>query len=459
MTFGSRNTDMTKNFKKLNINKVMNKVSVLLFLAALSLFSVQASAQGKYGKDSVECTRNLSFYNDYVKQGNLSEAAPLWRAAFRYCPPGLRQTLYVDGQKIFSYLIEKNKGNVELKNALVDSLLMMYDLRTQYFPKYALSAQTNKVIEIVNLKTDNKYILNALEENINTFGPSTEPSIMVLAMQRASAMYSAKEIGAEKVMSLYSQISPLVESQIKANHTEASQAKRDIDNLFAVSGVASCENIVTLFEPKLKATPNDKDLVSGIVKLLNDGNCFQEPLFLSAVESLYKMDPNYQSAYYLYKLYSIKDDHENAVKMLQEAIDSEQSTAKEDAEYSYLLASYYLGKLDNSARAVVAAKQAMELDPAYTGKVYMLLGSVWASVKCGGNEVEQRGKWWVAVDYFMKAKNADASLAEEADRFISTYRQYFPLQEDAFMYDIVDGASFTVSCGGMRETTTVRTRK
>lgn len=64
---------------------VMKKVSVLFLLAALSLISISSFAQGKYGKDSVECTRNLSFYSDYMKQGNLNEAAPLWREAFRYC--------------------------------------------------------------------------------------------------------------------------------------------------------------------------------------------------------------------------------------------------------------------------------------------------------------------------------------------------------------------------------------
>lgn len=56
-------------------------------------------------------------------------------------------------------------------------------------------------------------------------------------------------------------------------------------------------------------------------------------------------------------------------------------------------------------------------------------------------------------------KNADATLAEDADKFISTYRQYFPAQEEAFMYDIMDGSSYTVACGGLRETTIVKTRK
>ena len=93
----------------------MKKVSVLFLLAALSLISISSFAQGKYGKDSVECTRNISFYTDYMKQGNLAEAAPLWREALKYCPPGVRQGLYVDGQKIIKFLIEKNKTNVALK--------------------------------------------------------------------------------------------------------------------------------------------------------------------------------------------------------------------------------------------------------------------------------------------------------------------------------------------------------
>lgn len=438
----------------------MKKANVLFLLAVLSLISISSFGQGKYGKDSVECTRNLSFYSDYMKQGNLNEAAPLWREAMRYCPPGVRQTLYVDGQKIYKFLIEKNKANVALKTALVDSLLMMYDLRSEYFPKYILTAQTNKALDIVNYKGDqNKLVLEALEKVIKMGGPNVDPSVLVLVMQRASDMYAKKEVDAEKVMNLYSSITPFLEAQVKANHPDAAQAKKDVENLFAVSGVASCENIVAMFSPKFDATPEDKELVSGIVGLLNNGGCYKEPLFLKAVESLYKMDPSYQSAFYLYKLYSMKEDYTNAAKMLQEAIDSDQSNPKEDAEYLYTLASIYYGKLESPAKAISLARQAAELDPSYNGKVYMLMGSVWASSRCGGNEIESRAKWWVAVDFFVKAKNADSSLTEEADRFISTYRQYFPKQEDAFMYDVIDGSSYTVSCAGMRESTTVRTIK
>ena len=89
----------------------------------------------------------------------------------------------------------------------------------------------------------------------------------------------------------------------------------------------------------------------------------------------------------------------------------------------------------------------------------MLAGTIWGSQACSGNEIEKRAQYWVAVDYMTKAKNADATLAEEADSHISQYKSYYPQTAEAFMYDITDGQSYTVSCGGMRATTTVRTQK
>ena len=58
-----------------------------------------------------------------------------------------------------------------------------------------------------------------------------------------------------------------------------------------------------------------------------------------------------------------------------------------------------------------------------------------------------------------KAASADPSLASEANELSAQYRRYFPQQADAFMYDVQDGNGYTVSCGGMRESTTVRTLK
>ena len=93
------------------------------------------------------------------------------------------------------------------------------------------------------------------------------------------------------------------------------------------------------------------------------------------------------------------------------------------------------------------------------GAAYYLLGATWGAARGTGNGVESRAKCWVAVDYLQKAKAADASLTEDCNKLISAYSVYYPQKAEAFMYDVVDGQSYTVNCGGMRATTTVRTQK
>ena len=46
----------------------MKKLILAFLAAAMVLAGVNASAQGKYGKDSAECIKYLSYYKDYFKQ-------------------------------------------------------------------------------------------------------------------------------------------------------------------------------------------------------------------------------------------------------------------------------------------------------------------------------------------------------------------------------------------------------
>ena len=49
----------------------MKKIVLLISVAAMALFaSSTLSAQGKYGPDSTECIKYLSYYTEYYKQKN-----------------------------------------------------------------------------------------------------------------------------------------------------------------------------------------------------------------------------------------------------------------------------------------------------------------------------------------------------------------------------------------------------
>jgi tetratricopeptide (TPR) repeat protein len=431
-----------------------------LFITALFvLMTVPVFSQG-LANASIECQRSVAFYNDYMKQDNFREAAPLWREALRECPPGVRQSIYVDGIRIFKYLIAQNPGDEQLRKAMVDSMLQMYDLRVEHFPKYAAQASKYKIYDMMDYKADDdQAILDAIYEAFSVSGKKIDPGLLVIAMQKVSSLYSKGLMSAEQVMESYSDLVSKANALIAAHQPDALRAKNDIDNLFVTSGVANCDNIVELFTPRFEANPDDEDLASTIVSLLSQAGCTSEPLFLETVEALYEKDPdNYVYIKNLYMLYAAKGDQGNAIKMLERAIASEQSNDIEDANMLITLANYYM-QLNDLPKAAQTARTAMETNVEVAGRANFIIGLVWGSVKCSGDEIESRANYWVAVDYMTRARNADSSLADEANSYISSYRQYFPSQEDAFMWDIMDGSSYTVSCGGMRATTTVRTRK
>jgi hypothetical protein len=442
-------------------NKTTNRIVImkkLLVVIVVISSTIIVNAQGRYGKDSLECLKALNFYSDYMKQNDIEKAAPLWRNAIKFCPPGVRQTLYQDGQKIFASFVDNNV-NPENKSAYIDSLLMMYDLRVQYFPNYALSARMYKVYDMVKYSVDSKEIFTLAKETVSMGQDKVSPTIMVIAMQHGSQLVSNGQVGVEEFLSLYTNFSEIADKQIASNTEGAAEAKAAIDNLFVTSGIASCENIITLFTPKFEAEPNNLDLVQTIVNLLNNAECIESDLFLKTVEALNRMAPSYNTNYFLFRLYAGKNDHENALKYLQAAIDSDESNETRDAEL-LIDGAYYHLKLSNAARAIDFARQAMNKSESQKGRGNFIIGSAWAATSCSsGNEVERAAKYWVIVDYMNRAKSADASLLDDANNYINMYSKQFPLQEEAFMYDLVDGASYTVSCGGMRETTTVRTRK
>jgi tetratricopeptide (TPR) repeat protein len=144
----------------------------------------------------------------------------------------------------------------------------------------------------------------------------------------------------------------------------------------------------------------------------------------------------------------------DACRYLEEAIASDESDEATDAQYYYELAAFAY-KNNMRGKASECAKKAVEMDYGYAGKAYMILGNLWASASCSG-EVDKYARYWAATDYYQKARNADASIAEDASASISSVSRYYPEASEIFMYDLSAGQSYTVTCGGMSAFTTVR---
>lgn len=431
-------------------------LSAVLMLASSSLF-----AQGKYGPDSAECVKYLNFYQDYYKQQNWKDAASNWRKAVKFCPPKVSQNMFIRGRVIMKYLIDNYQGTAEGKKVLIDSLVLVSEIRAKNFPKKLKEAEEAMAFDMIGyFEPSDRRVYDALDNIIKHAGADVNPDLIVAKMDRARMLYEAKVIGDEDVLNTYSNYSPMLESIVKADPSDVNLARQKVfENAFIASGVANCENLVKVFQPRFEANPNDKDIVKSVAKVLSDANCVDEELFIKSVIALHSLEPSFNSARLLYRLHAAKNEHEVALKYLQEAIDSPESGDKEDADMLFEMATYYYKNMGNNGRAVASARAAVEKNSELEGKSNLLIGTIWYQVKCSGNEIEQRAKFWVAADYLQRAKNADPALASEVDDLLANCRAYYPKTEDAFMYDLTDGKPFTVSCSGMSATTTVRTQK
>ena len=442
----------------------MKKAAVLALMAVMMVLGGNmAKAQSKYGADSAECIKYLSYYTEYYKQKNYDEALPNWRKAYKLCPPQARQGIFTDGTTLVRRLINKTVADKAYRAALIDTLLTLHDTRAQYYPKYSVTALNNKGTDISNYyKGDNKKIYDGLEEIVAKLGDQTKGSLLLFDLNAAIELFQDDKLGAEDVISIYQRNIGLIgqakadsEAEVETN----AKVKSDMEGLFIGSKVASCDNLIALFTPRYEANPNDLELVTNIVKMMSTTeDCIDNDLYLKAVTSMHKLNPSAQSAYFLYRLNAARDNKETAVKYMEEALASSELDVATRAGYYYEFATYCV-KNNMPSKGFSAAQRASELDASYTGKSYFLMGTIWGSTTCGGDEIARRSPYWVAVDYMQKARAADPSLAEECSRMIGQYSIYFPKTEDAFMYDLTNGQSYTVSCGGMRAVTTVRTQK
>ena len=299
------------------------------------------------------------------------------------------------------------------------------------------------------MQDDTKSFYEGIKKVIDANKEKSRPQFFLFMFNASCDLYNKGVLTADDVLADFDVATSYIDEIAKKDNSEVTlKIKTDIENLLATSNVASCDNLIALFTPRFQENPDDLELATNILKMMSaTEDCTDNQLFLDAANTMHRLDPSASSAYFLYRLYSGKNDNEKAIQYMEEAIASEDSDSAQDAQYCYEL-----------AKSFENALKAAELDPALAGKAYMLIGTVWGSQVCPGNEIEKRAPYWVAVDYMIKAKNADPTLAEEANRHISQYSQYYPQTAEAFMYNYNKGDSYTVSCGGMRAVTTVRTQ-
>ncbi|MBR6876065.1 MAG: hypothetical protein IKN00_07220 [Bacteroidales bacterium] len=440
----------------------MKKITLVILTLSAMFLGNNGFAQGKYGADSAKCVTNLSFYKEYFKQKNYDEALPSWRQAYHFCPPTANQTMLIDGTTLIRHLIQKNARNAAYRKALVDSLMTLHETRANNYPSNAQTTYNNMGQDLHNYVKDNdRRLYDGFEFIIGRVQEKVRPTTLLYDLQAAIDLFQAGELDAESVINTYQRNNDLLEKMVPATDAEKTQVasvKNDMGSVFAGSKVASCDNLIELYTPRLAADPDNLQLAQTIVKTMSmTENCDNNDLFLAAVTTMNKLDPSASSSYYLSRLHGARGNYAEAISYLESAIAGLEAGDSKAGDWTYELATLCFKNGDSAHAFEYASKVAAE-NETLAGKAYFLIGNIWGSTRCGGDEISRRAPYWVACDYMNKAKAADPSLTDEANRYIGQYSVYFPETAEAFMYDITKGQSYTVVCGGMRATTTVRTR-
>lgn len=242
----------------------------ILLAAVAILMSTLVFGQGRYGADSAECIKYLSFYQQYVKQGNLDDAAPNWRKAIKFCPPTASQNMLLDGMKIMRKEINQFRSNPIRKKELVDTLMMLHQMRIDTYPNYAATAAINKAVDMMNYSETGSEmdVYNALGEALDIAKAKSSTTVAVRYVDYAIQLYKAGRLMDTDVFSSFEKSIDVLE-QIKAAKPSkmVDDAISDVESLFAGSGVASCENLVAVFQPRYDAAPEDEATLSNIVTL------------------------------------------------------------------------------------------------------------------------------------------------------------------------------------------------
>ena len=231
----------------------MRKITLALLAIGMAFIGTKASAQGKYGADSAECIKYLSYYVEYYKTKNYEEALPNWRKAYSVCPPTARENMLIQGSTLMQKEIAKAKDPA-LRQARIDTLLTLQDQRAATYPKSKVKALNNKGLYIAQyIKDDNKFIYDELNKIISENQEQTLPNIFLLDLNSAISLFKDDELTAEDVINTYQNAIAMFE-KMEQNDDNA-RAKSDLEGLFIGSKVASCENLISLFTPRLEAAP------------------------------------------------------------------------------------------------------------------------------------------------------------------------------------------------------------
>ncbi len=452
------------------------RIKTFTLLCALSFGATAAFAQKGvedgsrfgHGEDSIRCLQNISIYTEYVKTNNFKDAYNPWKAVFTEAPFAQVGT-YTNGAKILRALIQSSKDAAQQK-VYLDELMAVHDQRIKYLD------QLNKIVRtpsskgsVLGMKAHDYIIFSGSKVDINkAYQMVTE----AVALDKENADYfmfmdmmdiSSRKLKTddthkEQFIQDYLTASRLADAAYKAAKKERDKknlkiAKDNVDAYFINSGAASCENLQSIYGPKVAENKTNLDYLKQVISVMQLLKCTNEQAYFDAAEAAHAIEPTSQTAAGCGYMYYKKGDIDKSINYFDQAVELEQDPDKK-AEYSYNAAVILFSKKQLS-KAKQYANKAISIKKEY-GDAYILIAQMYASSPNWSDEAAlNKCTFFAVLDKLQRAKSVDPSVTDKANELIRIYAGHTPKDEDLFFLGLKKGNSVTIG-GWIGETTTIR---
>ncbi len=442
---------------------------LFLLLAGLIVSTLSLSAQdfsdpryAKFGdtpEQRKENIKTVNYFSDAYKTKAYNDALKYMHQVIENCPKA-SLNVYIQGGDI--YRIKMARATTKQERMLyLDSMLYLLDLRIEHFGDHAkygkhyLHAQKALIFN-ENNPMDRERAFELFREALNTSRHEVDPEMCVVFFNSLTESFKLDDISPEEYIEDFEFIASILEQGSKTEEDE--QALSIISNIFAGSGAASCENIETIFRPQYEADPNNADLVRKILGMFQRSKCSSD-FQLALTEKYYNIDPTPELAAMLGSIYENKGEYAKAVQYFNTAIDGTTNTEDKIKMLTLATSAALSGKQYSSAANF--SRQLISLSPD-SGYGYLFLASAYEGGAAGCSGFEQQAAYWLVVDAYARARSkfeGDQTQTDKINRLISRYSSNFPTVEETFMRGLSPGDSYTVRCGWLSGTTSVRERK
>lgn len=433
----------------------------LLKIFTTTSFVITAFCASAQTQQDTFCLQNQAIYQQRYKNENATkkftpETFKAWRNLFFTCPTKSKNMYVPHGVNMFTSLYQ-NTNDQALKKAYLDTIMMIYDRRIEYFGEES---------NYIGKKGADLYLLDQSQyekayeycrKSIDAMGNNSEAKTMVVCLQTAVTKYQKGSMEKTDVIALYQKISDICTYNIEKGTKKGESCEKQLPNIeqLFLSINPDCNDLVALFEPQFKANPQDPELLKKITENMGK-DCASSDLYFNAAIELDKIEPSAQSKRAIGDMYIAKKQISKALEYYQESINLETDEDKKANVY------YKMAYNTSGPTSVGYAQKALAINP-NMGSAYLVIANKYmeGASTCSANaefpELEKWKVYWLAFDMCMRAKAVDPSIAGQANSYASSVKSHFPDTETLFGYNVTEGSSQTVGCW-INKTTTAKVK-